>query len=202
MGLNRSPITVILVVFTVFTVILASDMSIISYDETHADKSSWRTEEEVMSLYEEWRVRHGKVSNNNLGEKDKRFGIFKDNLRFIDEHNAENRTYKVGLNRFADLSNQEYKSIYLGIRTDSNRLEKAVTKSNRYAASVVHIYYMTTHLPINIRRIPWSITHYLLLSPPHCYQSFDKWEIKLYIKFIEVVSYSNLLSLVQLVKIA
>lgn len=136
MGSYRSPsIAVFLIVFTIFTVTFASDMSIISYDETHADKSSSRTEEEVMSMYEEWRVKHGKLSNN-LGEKEKRFEIFKDNLKFIDEHNAEKRTYKVGLNRFADLSNEEYRSMYLGFRSDSNRLAKVVTKSNRYAASV------------------------------------------------------------------
>lgn len=127
-------LAVILIVFTIFTVTSASDMSIISYDQTHADKSSWRTEGEVMSMYDEWRVRHGKLdNNNNLGEKENRFEIFKDNLRFIDEHNAENRAYKVGLNRFADLSNEEYRSMYLGFRTDPNLL---ATKSNRYAASV------------------------------------------------------------------
>ncbi|CAL5204696.1 unnamed protein product [Lathyrus oleraceus] len=138
MGFNTSPIAVILIVVTIFTVTLASDMSIISYGQTHTDKSSWRTEEEVKSIYEEWRVRHEKLNNNNnnLGENEKRFEIFKDNLKFIDEHNAENRTYKVGLNRFADLSNEEYRSMYLGFRADSNRLGKAVTKSNRYAASV------------------------------------------------------------------
>jgi len=53
-------------------------------------------------MYEEWLVKNQKVYNG-LGEKDKRFQIFKDNLRFIDEHNAQNYTYKVGLNKFADI---------------------------------------------------------------------------------------------------
>ncbi|MBA0849408.1 hypothetical protein Goshw_015657 [Gossypium schwendimanii] len=116
-----------------FTLSSASDMSIISYDETHPDKStsSWRTDDEVMAMYEEWLVKHGKTYNG-LGEKERRFQIFKDNLRFIDEHNAdESQSFKVGLNRFADLTNEEYRAIYLGIKKPNRKVSKA---SDRYAA--------------------------------------------------------------------
>lgn len=115
-----------------FTLSSASDMSIISYDETHPDKStlSWRTDDEVMAMYEEWLVKHGKTYNG-LGEKERRFQIFKDNLRFIDEHNAnESQSFKVGLNRFADLNNEEYRAIYLGIKKPNRKVSKA---SDRYA---------------------------------------------------------------------
>ncbi|XP_057973588.1 cysteine proteinase mucunain-like [Malania oleifera] len=109
----------------------ALDMSIISYDESHGERSSWRTDQEVMAMYESWLVQHGKAYNA-LGEKDRRFQIFKDNLRFIDEHNAESRTYKVGLNRFADLTNDEYRSMYLGAKAGlKRRLSKP--RSDRYA---------------------------------------------------------------------
>ncbi|KAK7351625.1 hypothetical protein VNO77_11209 [Canavalia gladiata] len=131
MGTNRSTITAILILFTVIAVSSASDMSIISYDRTHTDKSAWRSDEEVMAIYEQWMVKHGKFYNA-LGEKEKRFEIFKDNLKFIDEHNAENRTYTVGLNRFADLSNEEYRARYLGTKI-SKRMPKP---SNRYAPRV------------------------------------------------------------------
>ncbi|XP_058736730.1 cysteine proteinase mucunain-like [Vicia villosa] len=92
-----------------------------------------------MTMYEEWCMRHGKLNNNclHLGQKEKRFEIFKDNLEFIDKHNAENRTYKVGLNRFADLSNEEYRPMYLGFKTDSSLLAEAATKNIiHYVASV------------------------------------------------------------------
>ncbi|KAK2445633.1 Granulin repeat cysteine protease family protein [Trifolium repens] len=124
--------------FTIFTVTFALDMSIISYDTVHTDKSSWRSDDEVKSMYKEWRVKYGKL-NNNLDESknDKRFEIFKDNLKFIDEHNAENRTYKVGLNRFADLSNEEYRGMYLGIKIDEMMMGRTKTRiSNRYAPTV------------------------------------------------------------------
>ncbi|KAJ6679066.1 CYSTEINE PROTEASE [Salix purpurea] len=108
-------------------------MSIVSYDQTHGTKSSWRTDAEVMAMYEEWLVKHGK-NYNALGEKENRFEVFKDNLMFIDQHNSENRTYTVGLNRFADLTNEEYRSMYLGTRTGhKKRLSKT---SDRYAPRV------------------------------------------------------------------
>ncbi|CAA2997581.1 low-temperature-induced cysteine ase-like [Olea europaea subsp. europaea] len=104
-------------------------MSIITYDETNGQ--SLRSHDEMMSMYESWLVKHGK-SYNALGEKEKRFEIFKDNLRYIDEQNSvANRTYKLGLNRFADLTNEEYRSMYLGAKTDARR-RFSKTKSDRY----------------------------------------------------------------------
>ncbi len=128
-----SPSMAIALLFALFVASSALDMSIINYDATHASKSSWRTDDEVMAMYESWLVKHGK-SYNALGEKEKRFQIFKDNLRFIDEHNAEeNLSYKVGLNRFADLTNEEYRSTYLGAKSKP-KLSKV--KSDRYAPRV------------------------------------------------------------------
>ena len=124
-----------ILLLAMFAVSSAADMSIIAYDNNHASSSdSWRSDDEVMSLYERWLAEHGKAYNG-LGEKEKRFQIFKDNLRFIDEHNALNLSYKLGLNRFADLSNDEYRSTFLGTKPRAiNRLSK--TKSNRYAPRV------------------------------------------------------------------
>ncbi|GMH23629.1 hypothetical protein Nepgr_025472 [Nepenthes gracilis] len=98
----------------------ALDMSIVRYDENHPPKSIRRSDSEVMRIYDSWLVEHGK-NDNGLGEKAKRFEIFKDNLKFIDEQNAEVRSYKLGLNRFADLTNEEFRSIYLGAKRDASR---------------------------------------------------------------------------------
>ena len=124
-----------ILLLAMFAVSSAADMSIIAYDNNHASSSdSRRSDDEVMSLYERWLAEHGKAYNG-LGEKEKRFQIFKDNLRFIDEHNALNLSYKLGLNRFADLSNDEYRSTFLGTKPRAmNRLSK--TKSDRYAPRV------------------------------------------------------------------
>ncbi|KAL6527371.1 hypothetical protein OROGR_016461 [Orobanche gracilis] len=114
----------------------ASDMSIISYDRKYAVGGPvTRPDDEVMSIYEAWLVKHGK-SYNALDEKEKRFEIFKDNLRYIDEQNAvANRTYKLGMNRFADLTNEEYRRTYLGTRQDGKR-RLSGAKSDRYEPKV------------------------------------------------------------------
>ncbi|CAK9315781.1 unnamed protein product [Citrullus colocynthis] len=102
--------------------------------DSDAQGSPQRTDAEVAALYESWLVHHGKAYNA-LGEKERRFEIFKDNLRFIDEHNRESRTYKVGLTRFADLTNEEYRAKFLGGRI-SRKPRLSAAKSGRYAATL------------------------------------------------------------------
>ncbi|XP_061339992.1 cysteine proteinase COT44-like [Gastrolobium bilobum] len=120
-----------------FTMSLALDMSIISYTNDH-DQSS------VMAMYEEWLVKHQKVYNG-LGEKDKRFQVFKENLGFIDEHNAQNLTYKLGLNKFADLTTDEYRAMFLGTKNDAKRrVMKTKSTGHRYA------YNAGDRLPVHV----------------------------------------------------
>ncbi|ESQ30906.1 hypothetical protein EUTSA_v10011464mg [Eutrema salsugineum] len=124
--------TMAILFLTMIAVSSAMDMSIISYDESHHTVSGGRSDAEVKRLYETWLVKHGKVQNS-LVEKDRRFEIFKDNLRFIDDHNAKNLSYRLGLTKFADLTNDEYRSIYLGAKMQKNRERRA---STRYEARV------------------------------------------------------------------
>ncbi|XVF59365.1 hypothetical protein PTKIN_Ptkin07bG0269900 [Pterospermum kingtungense] len=124
--------TIVFFFFFFFTLSSATDMSIITLNQ-NPPSSSWRSDDEVMSLYKSWLVKHGKAYNG-VGEEEKRFEIFKDNLRFIDEHNSKNTTYKLGLNKFADLTNQEYRAKFLGTRSDPRRrVMKSKNPSQRYA---------------------------------------------------------------------
>ncbi|KAK9756437.1 hypothetical protein RND81_01G097300 [Saponaria officinalis] len=132
MGSTRSTIFFL---FSMFVIISSAfDISIITDDHDHINRPVDRPDDEIMSLYETWLVKHGK-NYNSLGEKEHRFNIFKDNLRFIDEHNSENWSFKLGLNRFADLTNEEYRSMYLGTRPRSNT-GLGRSKSDRYAFGV------------------------------------------------------------------
>ncbi|EEF37409.1 cysteine protease, putative [Ricinus communis] len=128
------PISLSTLLFLFFTLSSAWDMSILSHNHGHHHQSSWRSDNEVISMYNWWLAKHSKTYNK-LGEREKRFEIFKNNLRFIDEHNnSKNRTYKVGLTRFADLTNEEYRAKFLGTKSDpKRRLMKSKNPSQRYA---------------------------------------------------------------------
>lgn len=141
MSIASKSTILLLLVFASFT--YAADVSIIKYKNNKNDnkiiqKPKWRSDEEVMEIFDWWSKKHCKTYNSNglEIEKEKRFEIFKDNLKFIDEHNSGNRSYRVGLNQFADLSNEEYRSMYLGTRTDAKRRfvkSQNDVFSNRYA---------------------------------------------------------------------
>uniref|UniRef100_A0A1J3K0R4 Cysteine proteinase RD21a n=1 Tax=Noccaea caerulescens TaxID=107243 RepID=A0A1J3K0R4_NOCCA len=123
--------TMAILLLAMIAVTSATDMSIISYDESHHTVSGGRSDAEVSKIYEMWQVKHGKVQNS-LVEKDRRFEIFKDNLRFIDDHNQKNLSYRLGLTKFADLTNDEYRSMYVG-----NKLKRKAKKTSlRYEARV------------------------------------------------------------------
>ncbi|QDP16893.1 hypothetical protein Tsubulata_033998 [Turnera subulata] len=116
----------------------ASDMSIIDYDKDYNlgdDYQSWRSDDEVMNIYGWWLARNGKAYTC-LQEKEARFEIFRSNLRYIDEQNSLNRTYKLGLTKFADITNEEYRAIYLGTRFDAKRrIMKSKKPNPRYMNS-------------------------------------------------------------------
>ncbi|XP_025885620.1 cysteine proteinase COT44-like [Solanum lycopersicum] len=119
-------ITTFLLIFFVY-LINANDMF---YNNNNNNND---TDEEVKRIYEIWLAEHGKIYNG-LGEQGKRFEIFKDNLRFIEEHNnSKNQTYVLGLNRFADLTNEEYRTIFLGTKSDARRrLVESKNASHHY----------------------------------------------------------------------
>ena len=132
-----------LLLLYVFISLASSDESIINDNHLILPSDrSWRTDEEVMSIYLKWSLEHGKSNSNSNGiinQQDERFNIFKDNLRFIDLHNENNKnaTYKLGLTIFADLTNDEYRSLYLGARTEPvRRITKAKNVNMKYSAAV------------------------------------------------------------------
>ncbi|KAL9681280.1 hypothetical protein QQ045_013062 [Rhodiola kirilowii] len=131
-----SPVTIAVATFILASLFAAScalDMSIISYDAAH---STIRSEAEAADMYEAWLIKHGK-SYNAIGEKEKRFDIFKDNLKFVDEHNADpEKSFTLGMNRFADLTNGEYRKKLLGVRSNARRKRLSSKKSDRYVPRV------------------------------------------------------------------
>ena len=60
-------------------------------------------------LFKVWHLLYKKSYTFDTQEARDRFKIFKENLKFIKEHNSKNLGYKLGLNQFSDMTNKEYK---------------------------------------------------------------------------------------------
>ncbi|KAJ8943313.1 hypothetical protein NQ318_004754 [Aromia moschata] len=64
--------------------------------------------------WDEFKLKHGK-SYRNLAEETRRFAIFQDNLRVIEQHNAKyergETSFARGVNRFTDMTKEEIKKL-------------------------------------------------------------------------------------------
>lgn len=103
-----------LAALALFSVVIVSarDFSIVGYspdDLTCIDK--------LINLFDSWLDKHSK-NYKSIEEKLHRFEIFKDNLKHIDERNKATSNYWLGLNEFADMTHDEFKQMYLGLKAD------------------------------------------------------------------------------------
>ncbi|KAJ3679056.1 hypothetical protein LUZ60_017067 [Juncus effusus] len=72
-----------------------------------------------MEAFEQWIQKYGQVYENEQ-EKLHRFEIFKKNFNFIEYmNNQPGLTYTMSLNKFADLTDEEFKTRYIGIVSTS-----------------------------------------------------------------------------------
>ncbi|KAH1048488.1 hypothetical protein J1N35_039272 [Gossypium stocksii] len=84
--------------------------------------------------FEQWMASYGRVYQDAF-EKDKRFQIFKENVEYIESHNAGHtgKKYKLGVNEFTDLTNEEFKSMRNGYKMQrSTIVASSKTSSFRY----------------------------------------------------------------------
>lgn len=85
----------------------------------------------LIELFETWVAKHNKVYHS-IEEKLERFEMFKDNLKHIDERNKESTEYWLGLNEFADMSHDEFRSKYLGLKFDQSSKSAALSEEFSY----------------------------------------------------------------------
>ncbi|XP_010521644.1 PREDICTED: ervatamin-B-like [Tarenaya hassleriana] len=70
----------------------------------------------IIPKHEQWMAKYGRVYENE-SEKKMRFEIFKKNLEFIENFNRNgNATYKLGINQFSDMTDEEFRSTFTGLR--------------------------------------------------------------------------------------
>ncbi|OAY68894.1 Fruit bromelain [Ananas comosus] len=76
--------------------------------------SSWNTRIDGpgMTMFEYWMSEHGRVYAN-AKEKQKRYEIFENNVKYIEGFNkVGGRSYTLGVNQFSDLTNEEFTNTY------------------------------------------------------------------------------------------
>lgn len=67
--------------------------------------------------FDQWKATHSKTYEG--GEHSARLGIFQENAKIVEQHNAGNHTWTMALNEYADLSTEEFNSFYLGFNPSS-----------------------------------------------------------------------------------
>ncbi|KAF3323502.1 ervatamin-B-like protein [Carex littledalei] len=69
----------------------------------------------IRDRYEKWMVKYGRTYKD-ANQREKRFQIYKANVELIDAYNSVNKEYKLSDNKFADITNIEFREHYMGFR--------------------------------------------------------------------------------------
>ncbi|CAN1759338.1 Senescence-specific cysteine protease SAG39 [Linum perenne] len=90
--------------------VLLASIFILGALASHAMARYTLPEAAMRLRHEQWMTRYGRVYNSP-NEKETRYQIFKHNVAFIDSSNAAgDKSYELGVNQFADLTNEEFKT--------------------------------------------------------------------------------------------
>ncbi|XVF78898.1 hypothetical protein PTKIN_Ptkin14bG0174800 [Pterospermum kingtungense] len=74
----------------------------------------------AIAEHEQWMAKHGRTYQSQA-EKEKRFKIFKENLEYVQNFNkAGNKTYKLSLNKYSDLTHDEFVAARTGYIRPNN----------------------------------------------------------------------------------
>ncbi|KAE9588577.1 putative actinidain [Lupinus albus] len=101
--------SVILNLLLLFNLWITSSASNAMHKNSSSDAQAMRRR------YESWMKQHGRQYKDKE-EWEVRYGIYQANVKFIEFINSQNYSYKLKDNKFADLTNDEFKSNHLGFR--------------------------------------------------------------------------------------
>lgn len=102
--------------------------------EIWASQATARTlaDASMVERHEQWMTQYGRTYKDDA-EKAKRFKIFKENVEYIESFNAAGfRPYKLAINNFADLTNEEFQATRNGYKMGPYQKSSKVS-SFRYA---------------------------------------------------------------------
>jgi len=88
--------------------------------------SATLSEQEYQNRFQQWMQVNRKSYNHDQFQF--RYRIFKQNTDFVEGHNVAGKSFKVAMNNFGDMTNKEYRRLYLGFNTtfsfDSNKVHR------------------------------------------------------------------------------
>merc|ERR1719150_142326 len=79
----------------------------------------------IRQKFRDFKLKYEKTYRS-LDEELERMNIFEANLAEIEAHNNGKSSYKKGINQFTDLTKEEFKETYLGLKTFPSSLSSAV----------------------------------------------------------------------------
>ncbi|XP_006660983.1 stem bromelain-like [Oryza brachyantha] len=117
---NSLAIGLLAVVVAAMAVAAIHDVDMNDVPFTDEDLES---EESMWSLYQRWRNMYASSPFLDATENERRFEAFKENAKYVNEFNKkEGMTYELGLNKFADLTLEEFLAKYTGSKVDAATL--------------------------------------------------------------------------------
>ncbi|PHT49352.1 hypothetical protein CQW23_09099 [Capsicum baccatum] len=106
----------------------------------------------MLEKHESWMARHGRTYKNDT-EKAKRAKIFEENVKFIESFNNNgSKSYKLGINKFSDLTSEEFLRYYTTNHGLNNYNKYFSTKSKQLSPTTISsfMYENMSDVPSNM----------------------------------------------------
>lgn len=104
------------IILSISSVQIDTSNTLYSLLESQMDKSP-------KEIFKSWHLLFKKEYTLDSSEAKQRFKTFKENLIKIRDSNAKNLSFKVGLNQFSDLTNEEFKAKYATLKPGDKALD-------------------------------------------------------------------------------
>ena len=100
----------------IVTIVAATILALIAGNTLINNKSA---QQENVLVFEQWIQKEGKVYSSPA-EKSYRLSVFSKTKAEVERVNSSQEGYKFGLNKFSDMTKEEFKAKYLGYKADLN----------------------------------------------------------------------------------
>ena len=127
----------LLKIFFFFLSLFSAKNNDIQYTKERKDILDQYMDKTPKELFKVWHMLFQKSYTFDSEEAKKRFQIFKANLEQIKKTNSENKSYKLGLNQFSDMTNEEFRTKMATYKPIGEALEEMSNSTNNEIKSEV-----------------------------------------------------------------